>query len=324
MALLPTVRAFFAAQPPALLAGLAGVVILLGLAGLVAAALTALRPEKSYLELRQRIASWWVMIALLAGALLAGWQATVAVFALISFMALREFLSLAPIRREDRPAILAAYLALAAAYGFIAADKYMFYLVFIPVWTFLGLPFLMAMLGQTRGFLTTAATFHWGLVTCVYNLGFAALLMRVPAVERLPAGAAGLVFFLLLATEFNDVAQYVVGKLLGRRKIAPTVSPNKTWEGFLGGWLAAGLLIWFLGPVFTPLAGRGLLVMAVALPLAGFAGDVTMSAVKRDIGVKDTSHAIPGHGGVLDRADSLTFTAPLYFHLLALFALHRF
>ncbi|WP_426032434.1 phosphatidate cytidylyltransferase [Caulobacter sp. DWP3-1-3b2] len=299
-------------------------VILLGVAGIVAAVLTALRPDKSYLELRQRIASWWVMVALLAGALLVGWQATVVVFALISFMALREFLSLAPIRKEDRPAILAAYLILIAAYGFVAADQYMFYLVFIPVWTFLGLPFLMAMLGQTRGFLTTAATFHWGLVTCVYNLGFAAFLMRTPASEPLPAGAAGLVFFLLLVTEFNDVAQYVFGKLLGRHKIAPTVSPNKTWEGFLGGWLATALLIWFVGPVFTPLAGLGLLVVAVTLPVAGFAGDVTMSAVKRDIGVKDTSHAIPGHGGVLDRADSLTFTAPLYFHLLALFALVKF
>ncbi|WP_426010109.1 phosphatidate cytidylyltransferase [Caulobacter sp. DWR2-3-1b2] len=299
-------------------------VILLGVAGIVAAVLTALRPDKSYLELRQRIASWWVMVALLAGALLVGWQATVVVFALISFMALREFLSLAPIRKEDRPAILAAYLILIAAYGFVAADQYMFYLVFIPVWTFLGLPFLMAMLGQTRGFLTTAATFHWGLVTCVYNLGFAAFLMRTPASEPLPAGAAGLVFFLLLVTEFNDVAQYVFGKLLGRHKIAPTVSPNKTLEGFLGGWLATVLLIWFVGPVFTPLAGLGLLVVAVTLPVAGFAGDVTMSAVKRDIGVKDTSHAIPGHGGVLDRADSLTFTAPLYFHLLALFALVKF
>ena len=299
-------------------------VILLGVAGIVAAVLTALRPDKSYLELRQRIASWCVMVALLAGALLVGWQATVVVFALISFMALREFLSLAPIRKEDRPAILAAYLILIAAYGFVAADQYMFYLVFIPVWTFLGLPFLMAMLGQTRGFLTTAATFHWGLVTCVYNLGFAAFLMRTPASEPLPAGAAGLVFFLLLVTEFNDVAQYVFGKLLGRHKIAPTVSPNKTWEGFLGGWLATALLIWFGGPVFTPLAGLGLLVVAVTLPVAGFAGDVTMSAVKRDIGVKDTSHAIPGHGGVLDRADSLTFTAPLYFHLLALFALVKF
>ncbi len=324
MDIVATVRTFFAAQPPILLAGLAGVVALLSVAGAIATLLTALKPDKDYRELRQRIASWWVMVALLAGALLLGWGATVLVFALISFMALREFLSLAPIRKEDRPAIFAAYLALVAAYGFIAADKYMFYLVFIPVWTFLGLPFLMAMLGQTRGFLTTAATFHWGLVTCVYNLGFAAFLMRVPDSDRLPAGAAGLVFFLLLVTEFNDVAQYVVGKLLGRHKIAPTVSPNKTWEGFLGGWLATGLLIWFTGPLFTPLAGHGLLVVAFTLPLAGFAGDVTMSAVKRDIGVKDTSHAIPGHGGVLDRADSLTFTAPLYFHLLAVFALSKF
>lgn len=324
MDIVSSVRGFVAAQPPALLLGLAGVVALLSAAGAIAAVLTALRPDRSYRELRQRIASWWVMVALLAGALLAGWQAVVLVFALISFMGLREFLSLAPVRREDRPAILAAYAALVAAYGFIAADRYMFYLVFIPVWTFLGLPFLMAMLGQTRGFLTTAATFHWGLVTCVYNLGFAAFLMRAPETDRLPAGPAGLVFFLLLVTEFNDVAQYVVGKLVGRRKIAPRVSPNKTWEGFVGGWIATAVLVWFLGPVFTPLAGVGLLTVALTLPLAGFAGDVTMSAVKRDIGVKDTSHAIPGHGGVLDRADSLTFTAPLYFHLLALFALDRF
>ncbi|WP_425994392.1 phosphatidate cytidylyltransferase [Caulobacter sp. DWR1-3-2b1] len=324
MTIFDSVGEFLAAQPPALLMGLASVVALLGVAAIIAAVLPLLKPEKSYVELRLRISSWWGMVAMLAGALLAGWQATVAVFALISFMGLREFLSLAPTRREDRFAILAAYLVLVASYGFIAADLYMFYLVFIPVWVFLGMPFLMAMLGQTRGYLATAATFHWGLVTCVYNLGFAALLMRTPASENLPAGPAGLVFFLLLATEFNDVAQYVWGKLFGRHKIMPTISPNKTWEGFIGGWISAGLLIWFAGPVFTPLSGLGLAILAVVLPVAGFAGDVTMSAVKRDIGVKDTSHAIPGHGGVLDRADSLTFTAPLYFHLLALYALDKF
>jgi phosphatidate cytidylyltransferase len=102
----------------------------------------------------------------------------------------------------------------------------------------------------------------------------------------------------------------------------PTVSPNKTWEGFLGGWATTAALIWFLGPFFMPIRGLGLGIMAAALPLAGFAGDVTMSAIKRDIGVKDTSHLIPGHGGVLDRADSLTFTAPLYFHILVFFCFH--
>ena len=131
-------------------------------------------------------------------------------------------------------------------------------------------------------------------------------------------------FFLLAVTEANDVAQYVWGKLFGKRKIVPKVSPNKTWEGFIGGWITTSALIWFLGPVFTPLSGIGLVTLALFLPLAGFAGDVTMSAIKRDIGVKDTSALIPGHGGLLDRADSLTFTAPLYFHILAYFALDHF
>jgi phosphatidate cytidylyltransferase len=133
-----------------------------------------------------------------------------------------------------------------------------------------------------------------------------------------------MVFFLLVATEANDVLQYCWGKLFGRRKIMPTVSPNKTWEGFLGGWISTSALIWFAGPIFLPLSGLGLAVLAISLPLAGFAGDVTMSAIKRDIGVKDTSQLIPGHGGLLDRADSLTFTAPLYFHLVAYFGLARF
>src|SRR5262249_26124885 len=124
--------------------------------------------------------------------------------------------------------------------------------------------------------------------------------------------------------EANDVLQYVTGKLFGRRKIMPTVSPNKTWEGFLGGWILTAALIVLVAPYLTPLTGAGLWITAVALPLAGFAGDVTISAVKRDIGVKDTSRFIPGHGGVLDRADSLVFTAPLYFHLLAFFALKTY
>jgi phosphatidate cytidylyltransferase len=161
-------------------------------------------------------------------------------------------------------------------------------------------------------------------MTCVYNLGFAAFLMRTPAREAGPAGPAGLVFLLLVATEANDVAQYVWGKLAGRRRIMPRVSPNKTWEGFLGGWATCAALIWFAGPLFAPLHGWPLAILAASLPVAGFAGDVTMSAVKRDIGVKDTSALIPGHGGLLDRADSLIFTAPLYFHVVAYFGLERF
>ena len=317
------IQTFFAAQPQALLWGLGGIIGLLVLGSLIATVLTLARPGKDYRELRERMSSWWVMIGLLAGALLLGWQATLGLFAVVSFIALREFLSLAPTRREDRLIILASYLAIPVSYAFVAADIYGIYLVIIPVYAFLILPWLMAVIGQTKGYLSSVALFHWGLMTCVYNIGYAAFLMRTPA-DQTPAGAAGLVFFLLVATEFNDVAQYVWGKLFGRNKIIPKVSPNKTWEGFLGGWATTAALIWFVGPVFTPLHGIGLATMAVVLPVADFAGDVTMSAIKRDIGVKDTSHLIPGHGGILDRIDSLTFTAPLYFHLLAWFALAKF
>ncbi len=313
----------FADQHPHLLWGLAGVGGLVALGAVVAGALTVLRRDKDYTELRQRIFSWVVMIALISAALLAGWPATTALFAVVSFIALREFLSLAPTRREDRLIVLAAYLAIPVNYAFVALDIYGIYLVLIPVYAFLITPWLMAIIGQTRGYLASVAMFHWGLMTCIYNIGYVAYLMRTPDYE-LPAGAAGLVFFLLVATEFNDVAQYVWGKLLGRRKIIPRVSPNKTWEGFIGGWISTAALIWFAGPLFTPLEDTGLAVLALVLPVAGFAGDVTMSAIKRDIGVKDTSHLIPGHGGILDRIDSLTFTAPIYFHLLAWFALETF
>jgi phosphatidate cytidylyltransferase len=299
--------------------GLTGVLALLTLGALAAVLLPLVRRGHDYTNLRQRVISWWVMVALLCGAMALGWQATLVLFALISFMALREFLSLAPLRREDRLVVLLAYLVIPASYGLLAMDRYGIYLVFIPVWTFMFAPFILAMIGQTRAYLSTAAIFNWGLITCVYNLGFAAYLSRTPLAQSPEAGGAGLVFFLLLATEANDVAQYVWGKLTGRHKITPKVSPNKTWEGFIGGWATTALLIWFVGPDFLPLRGWPLAILAASMPVAGFAGDVTMSAIKRDIGVKDTSHLIPGHGGVLDRADSLTFTAPLFFNLLVFF-----
>lgn len=308
--------------PTPLFWGLLGVLGLLTAGAGTALILPSVRPTGDHINLRQRVMSWWVMTAMLAGGLLAGWGAMLALFAFISFLALREFLSLAPLRREDRPIILLAYLTILGSYGLLAFGRYGIYLVFIPVYIFLITPFLMACIGQTRAYLPTAAVIQWGLVTCVFNLGFAAYLARAPISQAPEAGGAGLVFFLLLATEANDVAQYVWGKAIGRHKIMPRVSPNKTWEGFLGGWATTAILIGFLGPQFLPLRGLGLWILAAVLPLAGFAGDVTMSAIKRDIGVKDTSRLIPGHGGVLDRADSLTFTAPVYFHILVFFCFH--
>lgn len=311
-------------EPAPLIWGLAGVLAVLTVGALASVALPRLKPGGDYRNLQQRTASWWVMAAMLVGALLLGWVATTLLFAVISFLALREFLSLAPMSREDRPLILVAYLTIPISYAFVLTWDYGMYLVFVPVYVFVAIPFLMACIGQTRGYLTRSAVFHFGVVTCVYALGYIPLLMRVPRSDAPEAGAAGLVFLLLFATEANDVLQYCCGKLFGRRKIMPRVSPNKTWEGFIGGWVLTALLIVVAGPWLTPLRGFGLWTMALALPVAGFAGDVTMSAVKRDIGVKDTSHFIPGHGGILDRLDSLIFTTPLYFHIIAFFALSTY
>ena len=301
--------------------GGAAVLVFLVLGTAAALVLPRFKAGAGFADLGKRMVSWWVIVALIAGSLIGGWPATTALFAVVSFLALREFLSLAPARQEDRLIIFLIYLTIPISYFFVVINIYMFYLVFIPVYVFLALPFLMACIGQTKGYLTSTATFHWGLVTCVYNIGFIPLLMRVPRWDAPQAGAVGLVFLLLVATEGNDVFQYLTGKLFGRRKIVPTVSPGKTWEGFLGGWLLTTGLIVAIGPLFTPLHGVGLWVVALALPPAGFAGDITFSAIKRDLGVKDTSGFIPGHGGVLDRLDSLTFTSPLYFHLLAYFSL---
>jgi phosphatidate cytidylyltransferase len=307
--------------------GYAAVLVLLILGTLAAIVLPRMQPGK-WADLGPRMRSWWVMAILLGAALALGWQATAILFALISFLALKEFLTLAPTRKEDRLIVLLAYVSVFVNYGLIFADSlfedsYQIYLVFIPVYGFLAAAAAMAWIGRTDGYLPTVGIVHWGMVICVYNIGYIAFLMRVPDYEA-PAGAAGLVFFLIFITQLNDVAQYCWGKAFGKTKITPKVSPNKTWEGAIGGWLTAALAFYFLAPVFTPLQPLHAAIMGLIVPVAGFFGDITMSAIKRDLGVKDTSHLIPGHGGVLDRLDSLTFAAPLYFHLLAYFAIERF
>jgi phosphatidate cytidylyltransferase len=177
--------------------------------------------------------------------------------------------------------------------------------MFVPVRT--------ALAGDTTRFLQRAATTQWALMLCVHFVGYVPALLMLRIQGSTHAGAA-LMFFLVFVVQLSDVLQYVWGKSLGRRHIAPSLSPNKTWEGFVGGVLsaaAAGTAIWWATP-FTPAQAA---VMALVIALAGFSGGLVMSAVKRDLGIKDYGTLIPGHGGMLDRIDSLCFAAPLFFHL---------
>lgn len=296
--------------------GLSGILGVLAIASAIVIILKRLHPEKSYVELSQRINSWWIMVGIFSSAILLSRTASIAFFAFVSFLALKEYFSLIPTRRADRRVLFWAYLAIPFQYYWVHLEWYGMFIIFIPVYLFLLLPMRMVIIGETKEFLRAAGMHHWGLMTMVFSLSHAAFFLALADDKNPAGGGAGLVLYLIFLTQFNDVAQYVWGKLTGRHNIIPRVSPNKTWEGFLGGLATTTILATILAPHLTPLAIPESLVAGLLIGCAGFIGDVTISALKRDIGVKDSGSLLPGHGGILDRIDSLTFTAPLLFHFI--------
>ncbi len=302
--------------PQPVLVGVAGIFGLLVVASVIAVVLGRLHPDRDYAELRARIASWWIMVAIFSVAIMLSRTVSIAFLAFVSFLALKEYLSLIPTRRADRRVLFWAYLAIPVQFYWIGLGWYGMFIIFVPVYMFLFLPVVMIRVGETAGFLRAAGTLHWGLMTMVFSLSHAAFLLALPESGNPGAGGAGLLLFLVFLTQFNDVAQYVWGKLAGRHKAVPAVSPNKTVEGLAGGVATTVLLAWLLAPYYTPLDGWQAPVAGLLIGLAGFAGDVTISALKRDLGIKDSGSLLPGHGGILDRVDSLTFAAPLFFHFV--------
>jgi phosphatidate cytidylyltransferase len=266
-------------------------------------------------NLNSRINAWWAMAAMIGLAFVFGSTGVVILFAAVSFLALREFVTLTHTRPGDHFALEAAfYVALPVQYILIGIGWYGLYSIFIPVYGFLLLPILAGLGGDTGRFLERTAKVQWGLMICVFCIS------HVPALLTLTiAGFEGrqllLIAFLILVVQSSDVLQYVWGKLAGRRQIAPTLSPSKTWEGFLGGVGSATLLgaaLWWL----TPFSVWQATTLALLINVMGFLGGLVMSAIKRDMGVKDWGRMVEGHGGVLDRMDSVCFSAPVFFHVV--------
>ena len=306
----------FEGPPEPVLWAIAGIFSILVLASVATMVLSRLRPGRDQSELRSRVSSWWVMVTVFSVAILLSRTVSIVFLAFVSFLALKEYFSLIPTRRVDRRVLFWAYLAIPVQYYWVAIGWYGMFIIFVPVYMFLFLPVAMIRAGETQGFLRSAGTLHWGLMTMVFSLSHTAFLLALPEQRNPAGGGAGLMLFLVFLTQFSDVAQYIWGKLLGRRKTVPTVSPNKTVEGLAGGVATTVLLAWLLGPWLTPLTGWQGPVAGLLIGLSGFAGDVTVSALKRDLGIKDSGSLIPGHGGILDRVDSLTFAAPLFFHFV--------
>jgi phosphatidate cytidylyltransferase len=266
-------------------------------------------------NLNARIGAWWWMVAILCVCFLLGRVATLVLFALASFFALREFLTLTPTRRGDHlPLVLCFYLTIPLQYWLIGIDWYGMFAICIPVYGFLLLPAITALGGDTEAFLERTTKIQWGLMLTVYCISYApaVLLLHVPGYE---GQNLLLLLYLLLVVQISDVLQYVFGKLFGRRKLAPSVSPSKTVEGLLGGGLSAvavGAGLWWI----TPFSLWGSAGMSLIIVVAGFLGGLALSAVKRSLGAKDWGHMIEGHGGMLDRLDSVSFAAPVFFHVV--------
>jgi phosphatidate cytidylyltransferase len=296
----------------------AGILVFLGLASAIghvlARRLQSPRGRETVANLNARIRAWWGMVVVFAAALILGRNITLGLFGIISFLALREFISLTPTHVGDHRALfLAFFVVVPFQYWLIASGWYGLFAVFIPVYVFVLLPAAMVLAGDTEDFLARTAKVQWGLMLAVYALSHAPalLLLNIPG-YRLPP--ALLLLFLMIVVQMSDVFQYVFGKLLGKRRLAPTVSPSKTIEGVIGGGLAAiaiGAALHIITP-FSPLQAAG---MSALIVIAGVFGGLVLSAIKRDFGVKDWGSMIEGHGGMLDRMDSVCFAAPLFFHL---------
>jgi phosphatidate cytidylyltransferase len=276
-------------------------------------------PAYRQIELQQRMTSWCWIVGIFAITLCLDRSIALFFFGFLSFLAFKEYISLIPTRRADRRVLFWAYLAIIIQYYWISIHWYVMFLIFIPIYAFLFLPMRMVIAGETQGFLKAVGTLHWGLMLTVFSLGHLAYLLMLPESGNPIAGSAGLILYLVFITEINDIAQYIWGKSFGHHPVTPTVSPNKTWEGLLGGILTTTILAIAIAPWLTPFDWIHALGIGLIVSCAGFIGDVTISALKRDLGVKDSGSSIPGHGGILDRLDSLTYTAPLFFHFTVYF-----
>ncbi len=266
-------------------------------------------------NLNARIRSWWVMAAIFSATILLGSVFTTLLFALLSFLAMREFITLTRTDRADHEVLFwAFFVILPLHYLLVGIGWYGMFTIFIPVYAFVFLPFRRVLTGETRNFLASTSRIQWALLICVYAVSHMPMILRLP-IRGYEGENAKLLFFFVLTVQLSDVLQYVWGKTCGRRPVAPKVSPQKTWEGTVGGIASTVLvssMLWWATP-FNPWQAAA---MALLVCLAGFFGGLVLSAIKRDLGAKDWGGAIAGHGGFLDRIDSLCFAAPLFFHIV--------
>lgn len=266
----------------------------------------------------RRVRAWWIICAFLAIAFLFPAYLTVALFGLMSFWALREFITLTPTRLGDHRALFwVFFLFTPLQYVLVAADRYDIYSVLIPVFAFLFIPARVALAGDAKRFLERVAKIQSGLLICVYCLSFAPALLYMPLPGPTQTGQPRLMFFFVTMALLSEAFQFMWSQLYGQHVIAPSINASRTWEGLVGGSATTALV----GMIFswvTPFELWQAAFMSMLIAIMGFAGAMTMSAIKRDRGVRDYGTLVEGHGGVLDRIDAICFAAPVFYHVTRL------
>lgn len=269
------------------------------------------RPERR--AVRQAVNSWWPPALLSGAAVLLGAAAAVPLFAAMSAWALTELLRVLPAADRPRGTTALAYGAVPVHYvALLSGDADLAGGTALFAWLFLAMPLARALRHGPDGVLGGAARVGLAAALTVFALGFVARTFLLPSRVG-PCGAAGFAAVLLLSVMANDASQYLFGKLLGRTALAPVISPRKTWEGFAGGVAVTALVTTAAAPAITGLGRAESALVGALLASLGLLGDLLVSAVKRDVGVKDTGAVLPGQGGVLDRMDSLLLAAPAFF-----------
>ena len=279
-------------------------------------------------KFNQRLQFWFMICALLAVSLFLGTIPTVILFGLLSFWALREFITMTPTRLGDHRTLFWVFVGFTPVqYILVAFDQYALFTVVIPVYASLFIPARIAFTGDRERFLERTAKIQFGLLICVYSLSHAAALLNLNLVQWQTGGwkpwggkTAGLLIFFMIIVQVSDALHFVWDRLFGKHLIASEVNETKTWEGLIGAALCSALLgmILQLLPI-TPFTWYGAALMALVISVMASSGSMTMSAIKRDRGVKNYGTLVQGHVGILDRIDSICFAAPIFFHLTRYF-----
>ena len=260
--------------------------------------------------------SWLVMAPVALAIVFAGRIPTIVGVTLLAIFAFKEFARASGVYRDwwMTGAVYAGIIAVGIAclmpdprsqepgtgwYGFFVA---------VPVFAIALILFIPILRNRARGELQRMSLAIVGFVYIGWMFGHLGFLANA-------RNAYGFLCYIIFATELNDVAAFTFGKLFGRHPLRSQISPNKTWEGALGAITLSMVLPWLLRFSFPFFGPWQLILTGLIVGIGGQLGDLSISVIKRDIGTKDMGATIPGHGGILDRIDSLIYVAPLFMHM---------